>query len=134
VADPTLPRDIVAVSFDETRNYTIDPADRPFIDRILGVYILDRSSRTFCCESTPSYDLRHVYDTVVVGVDCPEDVADRLDATYAHNGGDDIYVHCRVIEALPVDRIRVWGGDDPTESDAEAMESAREHFQGNCPF
>ena len=134
MADPTLPRDIVAVALNETRHYLIDPADKPYIDRILGVYILDRSERTHCCEITPSYSLEHVYDTVVASFDCPDDIRERLDERYAHLGGDDIYVHCSVIDALPADRIRVWRGDDPIESDDEAMEHAREHFQGNCPF
>ena len=132
-SETVIPRDIVAVWMDETRFYNLAAEDAPFIERIIGVYILDRSERTYCCEVTPSYLLHHVYDVVTTYEETPDEVRERLWEEYALNGGDDIYVHCSVINALPPERIYyVWG--DGANDDNDAMESAREHIQGNPPF
>lgn len=123
----TLPVDAMAIYLDETRHYNIAAEDRPFIEKIIGVYVLDTNEHTYCCEITPSHWCEHVYDSVVTTYDTPDDVRDRLDEQYAHCGSDGMYLHVSSVDRLPTDQKRTYGV-------CEDLDEAREYFQGNCPF
>ena len=96
------PIDAYVVSFSEIDHYSIRKEDRPYIQDIRGVYLLNRNERTFCCEMTPSYWLIHLYDELIfpADVDLDESRKDALDEEYGHCGGENIYVHCHSIDAI----------------------------------
>lgn len=91
---PQPPVDAYVVALDETRNYNIDPKDAPYIERIVGIYLLDRNLHTYLCESVPSYYLIHLYDEVWVRGDVDAEKREALGEKYENWGGDDTYVHC----------------------------------------
>jgi len=135
--------DAYAVALDETANYAIEEADRPYIKKIMGVYLLDRNQRTHCCELTPSYWLMHLYDQVVLteaGQALDEYAVDELQK-YEYCGGEDIYVHCHSIDAL-IERNEKWtvyhyGDPEVDEDDVDyddQIEGIQEYLCGNCPF
>lgn len=136
----------VLVALDETRYYNIKEDDKPFIKEILGIYLLNRGEVTYCCEVTPSYWLEYVSTAVVLNEpDASEDhdLLSELDERYAHEGGDDCYMHASRIDAfidkhLPLKDWRVWIGEEETPTEdrtkEEIMEDVREYVQGNCPL
>lgn len=142
--EPRTPIDAYAVALDETANYAIEEADQPYIEKIVGVYLLDRNQRTHCCELTPSYWLIWLYDQVVLteaGQKLDDLAVDALYQKYEYCGGEDIYVHCHSIDAL-IERNEKWtvyhyGDPEVDEDDVDyddQMEGIREHLCGNCPF
>jgi hypothetical protein len=138
------PIDAYVVALDETANYEIDKADRPFIREIRGVYLFDRNQRTHCCELTPSYLLIHLYDEVIpseAGYALDDRAVERLYERYECEGGDDRYVHCHTVEGIiaKADRFGVhhYGDTEVDQQDVdhdEQMEALREHFNCNHPF
>jgi hypothetical protein len=56
------------ISRNETYYYNIKEEDKPHIQEIRSVYAYDPESATYCCEITPSYDMRYLY-TYIVGAD-----------------------------------------------------------------
>jgi hypothetical protein len=138
----TLPIDARVIARDETDNYHILDGHRKYIKAILGVYLYDKNEITHCCEFTPSYYLRHVYDTVVLtdaGAELSEAGKDEIFERYENCGGEDIYVHCSGIDAMEKNKARyhVHGETGVSFEDTsydEQMESLLDHFRGNCPF
>ena len=144
MSDTVAPIDAFAVALDETANYEIAEKHRPYIKRIMGVYLFDRNQRIHCCELTPSYYLIHLYDQVILteaGEAMGEEFKDDLHEEYEHCGGENIYVHCSEISKL-IDRNEKWTvyyyGDpeiDYEDSDYDdQMEGIREYLCANCPF
>jgi len=138
------PIDAYAIALNETDHYAIEEADRPYIEKITGVYLLDRNQRTHCCELTPSYWLIHLYDQVVLtdaGQELDDYAVDALYQKYENCGGENIYVHCHSIDAL-IERNEKWSvyhyGDPEIDEDDvdydDQIEGIREHLCGNCPF
>jgi hypothetical protein len=141
---PEPPVDAYVVARDETHHYSIDDADAAHIERIVGVYLLDRNSVTHCAEITPSHYLIHLYDSVWTK-DCDDDLRERLCEKYEMGGGEDVYVHCRELAAqLDAAKEAKARGDHKAtrcyhhgevsldDSDREEqMEELREHFCGN---
>lgn len=140
------PIDAYAIALDETGHYEIDAADRPYIERIVGVYVFDRSERTHLCELTPSYYLIHLYDEVrltPLGMDCEDERRlDEIYQKYEYCESQDIYVHCHSVERLLAQAeerpFTVYHyGEPENEDDAEhdeVMEALREELNCNHPF
>lgn len=116
-------KDWRAVAVDETAHYQIDEEDRPFVEKILGVYLYDATERTFCCELTPSYYLRHVYDEVIVPLGTPDEDRNRVQEKYAYLGGEDCYVWCSRVSQFATKQF----------GDGEFDEVVQE-VQGNPPW
>jgi len=142
--------DAYAVALDETDHYTIEEADRPYIEKIMGVYLFDRNQRTHCCELTPSYWLTHLYDQVIlteVGRALEEldgFAADMFYQEYEQCASDGIYthyVHCHSIDAL-IERnekltVHHYGNQEFCDRDTDyddQMEDIREYLCSNRPF
>lgn len=145
--EPRTPIDAYVVAFDETDHYQIDDEDRPYIERIVGVYLFDRNQRTHCCELTPSYWLIHLYDEVrltPLGMDCDDEYRlDEIYQKYEYNGGDDIYVHCHSVERIIAKAdakpftVYHYGDTEVDEDDVDyddQMEALREELSCNHPF
>jgi len=155
----TLPIDARVVSFNQTSHYTIDAEDAPYIKEIRGVYLYDKNEVTHCCEITPSYWLVHLYDQVIPS-DAGHDLRDEDECKmgdiyqkYEQCGNEDMYVHCRVVDAIEERAVKAGketprlhgtlrSGDyyehgvtgvtyEETPYD-EQIEALREHFCGNC--
>lgn len=126
--------DWYAAAIDETAHYTIEEEDKPFIERIVGVYFFDRNEYTHCCEVTPSHYLRYLSDSVRCKDDTPDDVRERIYELYEHCGGEDCYMHVSSVDRIPEKFKHHYG--EPQDADAEdrGEGEVREHFQGNCPF
>lgn len=117
-----------AVALDVTADYNIDPNDRPYITKILDVFVFDSGEHTYCCEGTPSYWLEPLYTTIHFAENTPDDIRDRLDDKYCHEATDGCYVHVSQVAAMS-DQVNL-----PARVLAETLEDAREYWQGNCPF
>lgn len=157
-ATRTLPIDARVVALDETRYYSIDEQDKPYIKEIRAMYMYDKNEVTHCCELTPSYWLVHLYNQVITtddGGELPEEHKGRLYEKYEHEPSDDIYVHCRVVDSIENRAVeagketprlygRLLSGDYYVHGDTgvsyeetpydDQMEALREHFCGNCPL
>jgi hypothetical protein len=136
-----LPIDAIVVALDETEHYSFRSGDDQYIEKMLGVYLIDRAEQTCCCEFTPSYYLYHLYDTMVLsaaGRELADEQADRLSQDYEFCGGcDDCYAHCRVIDKLAAENIHVYGATGVSYDDStyeEQIEGLAEHFRCNRPF
>lgn len=118
-----------AVSFDHTRFFNIQEEDKPFIEKILGVYFYDATERTFCCEITPSRFLHFLYYTVHMVLDTPEEVANRISERYEFERDEEggFYMHCSAADSLPF--IPYGEADEDTNE-----EVVREHWQSNYPI
>lgn len=129
--NPNMPRDIRAVEFDETRYFAPEFLEKHRIRRILGTYVADFSSYTYCCELTPSLYLTGVHFSIEHDGDVSDEVREAADCELIDCGGpEDFYLHVRSAQKLRSVKFE----DDPEETDEEAMEAAREYFQGNWPF
>lgn len=126
---PTIKPDWHAVAFDQTYAWNIAEEDKPFIEKMLGVYFFNKNERTNCCELTPSYWFHFLHNIAVTTSDCPENVRERISERYEMSPDDDggFYAWCSRIKDMetvaygPID-------DDETEDDI------REYWQGNWPF
>lgn len=137
----TIPIDAWAVTLNETDCWILKPEDAPFIKVMRGVYVFDRSERTYCCEMTPSYWLIHLYDLVECQPGTTEDRFQRMASYYEGLGGDSKYVHCHEIEAIisKGERFTVCqlGATNVSYDDVsreDQMESLREHYAANWPL
>lgn len=133
------------VALDETHHYEIQDDDKPHIAAILGVYVFDARSVTFCCELTPSFWLVHLYDQVRLTPEAEDvltdDQRDDIYQRYEQEGGEDCYVHCYDIESI-AERFPNRGAfrfirlpDEVLEEDItpdEVIESLREELCANC--
>lgn len=119
-----------ALTRDETRYYTIRPEDKPYIQKICGVYAYNPESSTHLCELTPSYDLRYLHTYIVWEGDPSEDKRAELDERYCYEGGDDTYMHCA--------DVRQFAKNHPDLhkecGEFDTIEDACEHLNGNWPF
>jgi hypothetical protein len=140
-SERTLPIDARAISLDETEHYLIAEADKPFVRRIMGVYLYDRNSHTHLCEITASYWLIHLYDEVVLteeGEKLDDFEKERLYQEHETCGSDDTYMHVSAVDSMEENfaksRYYVYG--DPGVSFADVpyedqMESLREYLNAN---
>ena len=113
---------------DETHNWGFDEGRD--LGTIYGVYLVDTNEVTHCCEITPSYYLRHLYDTC----DSPDGVVRDEVESYSTCDDQNIYVHCHVIDAMKAPDVYVC---QPMEEHELAdnydalIEGYLEHFNGN---
>jgi hypothetical protein len=143
--------DAYAVALDETADYNIDLAHRPYIRRILGAYLFDRNEHTHCCELTASYYLIFLFTSVELtdaGLALDDDARGELYDRYESEPSDERYVHCReidrILEAAEPYRVCHYGDvapndledgiEDADERHAAEMECIREHLSCNHPF
>ncbi len=128
--------DWYCVALDETRHWNLAEEDRPFVKKMLGIYIFDRSTYTYCCEITPSYFLCYLGDVAVLKTDAPDDVRERINERYeCLYQGEDCYMHVRDVERIPEAQKKQYG-DVPDWADevdrGEAL--VREYYSGNPVF
>ena len=135
----TRPVKPVVIGFDRTQHLNIAEADRPFIKAFIQVYIYDPSVGVHCCELTPSYELLHLYDTLILN-EPPKDMSDdefrdlngRLDADYCYEPSEPFeYHHCRSIERL-IQAKHPYLYQSTSEFDS--MDEAEERYRCNPPF
>ena len=124
------------VVFDETRNWREDVVTRAG-GKIFSTYLFDAGQRTYCCEITPSYDLRHLFSTPLVD-DENGTVEEVLREGEAGNDNDGYY-HCNAIDRdLGNTLVHDFGVElvdddgDIAETRESLMEDYREWSQGNC--
>lgn len=123
------------VAIDETRHWNIDEADKPFIERIVGIYFYDAREYTYCCEITPSHHLRYVQDSIFFKSDTPDEKRDELINKYETYNGEDCYMHVSTVKGIGDEWKRHFGEvDDPHVERDEQEDYVREYYQGNCPF
>jgi hypothetical protein len=132
-------------------DYHIEPADAPYIRRILEGYVFDRNQQTHCCELTPSYYLLYLFTSVELtdaGLALDDDARGTLYDRYEAESSDDCYVHCSDVERLlaPAALLTVnhYGDTQPYQqeedvNDPEArhdaeLENIREYLRCNHPF
>ena len=125
--NPAIPTDYWCLCLDQTPYYTIPPDEVPFIEKIVGIYFYDASSRTYCCESTPSYWLEYIGDSVYFRPDTPDEKREELQEKYETCGGENCYMHCSDIDRLPAEQLNHYGT-------AENLDEVREYYQGNPVF
>ena len=138
----TQPIDAVVVAFDETQYYVFKGDEAEYIEKILGVYLIDLNEITHCCELTPSYYLRHIYDTMVLteaGEALDDFEKERLSQEYEFCESNDKYVHCGSIDKMvrSGESVYSYGATDVSYEDSsyeDQIEGLMEHFRGNCPF
>jgi hypothetical protein len=114
-----------AVALNETSYYNIKSEDKPYIEKICGVYAYNSEEYTYCCELTPSYHLRYLYSYLVASREIDRYLYDALHDKYCFEGGDDMYLHCRSVKTNST--VKECG-------EYEDMDAACEHLQGNCPI
>jgi len=71
--------------------------------KIYSHWLYDYRSETFCCEVTPSYDLRFITHEVDFGDDISSssDVREFLADLVEGTGDEDCYIHCSAINNIP---------------------------------
>lgn len=115
------------VGFDHTKHFRIQEEDKPYIEKIVGAYFFDRNSYTYCCEITPSYDMRFLHHSVHFrDADTPDEIKDRIHERYEYEYAEDCYMHVRDVKDL---KSVAYGevDEDTTEDDV------REYWQSNHP-
>jgi hypothetical protein len=123
-----IPRDVRAVCLDESC-YLSDKARAEGMTKLLSVYVTDCSVNHHVCSLTPARWCIGVYHVVEFRDDVSEEDRERLqdEVGYPESG----YFDCGQIDKAK----HVKFSDDPEiEDDDEFLESAVEHYQGNCPF
>lgn len=137
-----LPLDIVVIGIDDSQ--CCDFRDRPelagpqaveWIDKVVSVYLVDRSVHVHCCEATPSYWLEPLYVSVWTKAGCPDDLVEKFDDAYGQVG-DGIYVHCASLDRLvekggPLVHAKGPVLPDEDETYEECLAAWREHFMCN---
>jgi len=122
--DPKLPRDIRQVRLP----CRIDPRDLPHgVAAIEEVYITDLSSATHICSAERMSWLIGVRSEFTFVDGLSEARQEELSEIESQGCPDDDYFPMRDIEKLEFISFE----DDPDDTDEEAMEAAREYFQGN---
>lgn len=132
--------DWYCVAIDETAHWNLDDEDRPYIEKMMGLYIYDRNEHTYCCELTPSYYLRFIGGSIWYTDAVTDEIKDRISDKYADSlySGDDCYMWVAHVEAM-AEEYKDHYGEFNEESYAELtpveMEDAvREYYNGNSPF
>jgi hypothetical protein len=116
-----------AVGLDVTRHYQIEDEDKPFVDKIIDVFIYNKNECTHCCELTPSYYLEYLETFVLFEGDVPDEVRERIDERYCHEPTEDCYAHTYFVDGLTKWHVKFPG-------EAENLEEARDYWSGNPPF
>jgi len=124
------------VELDETKLWDIDAADQPYIERIVGVYLVNRAERTYLCTSTPSYWLRCVGNCVRLKEGVPDEEPDyfgsRLQDKYENNASmkdSDGYHDCADVDRLPADQLF-----HHADIEAESYDEAAREIDGGWVF
>ena len=136
--------DAFVVSFNETEHYFISEEHLPYIAQIRGIYFFNRNERTHVCEMTPSYWLMHVSDEVHLteaGEALSDDDKAKIYEAYEHEGGDDMYIHCHIVDSMIKMRgkkrrgkVYHYGKTGASYSEVsydDQIDSIREYIQGN---
>jgi len=150
--------DCYVVAIDIDPDYvTIEPADAGIVKGIRSVYVFDRNRHIHCAELAASYELHHLYDTMVfhdLTVEIDDDRLQELAERYEYNNGteDTEYHHVssfdRYIANNPHRVQRIGGyavkydgpdgsdeGEDAPETDyEEVLEYVCDHYRGNHVF
>lgn len=103
-ADPKF----VVVRLNET-GYFSDEIQKQ-VKSIHAHYLFDENSHTYCCELTPSYDLRWVGFDIEEKDSC-EKISQDLHETVAdayHREINDMYWHCRDIDKIEKENKKVF--------------------------
>lgn len=108
------------VAIDVTHNYEIAEDDKPFIKRILDVFIYDVNEHTYCCEITPSHWM--IYVQTEIDFDYRrlhrrkhyDGISERLEMKYAHEQTDDCYMHVSDVAAML--SVELAGAEDSDEA------------------
>ena len=140
-----LPIDARVIAIDETELYTFPEEHKPYIEKILAVYLYDANERTHLCELTASHFMRFLYHTAVLteeGEALDDDKVEKLYDEYElENYNEDQYMHCADLERLAdkgTERNYLnYGETDVSYEDSEyddQIEGLIEHFNGNPPF
>lgn len=126
--NPNIPRDVRAICLDETEHLS-DGARREGIVRLFAVYVVDCSTNHYVCSLTPARWCEGLYHFAEFRDDVSEEDRERLtdELGYPESG----YFDCSEVDNA---EHRKYADDHEIEDDEEFLESAREHFQGNCPF
>lgn len=100
--DPNLKPILHVVRRDETRFWNADVVEKA--GRLFGVYLIDKSSETYCCELTPSRWLEYIGPTWSGGPELDDEARDALfeDILQACADSEGIYMHLRAADALAV--------------------------------
>jgi hypothetical protein len=121
----------VAIKFDETKFYNIQPKDEPYIGRIFGIYVFNRREATHLAELTPSYFLMYAYSWIDYkkNMEKHERIRDDIEERYLYSGGnEDTYMHCNVVDSYCKNHPK----DCYTfRNEFESLDDAREYLQGN---
>lgn len=122
--NPEVKPDWRCVGFNHTRYFNIAEEDRPYIEKIMAVYFFDKNEYTYCCELTPSYDMRFLHHTVHCDIDTPEDVRERINERYELVYDEDCYMHVSDVDKF--DNIAYGEVDEDTTED-----NIREYWNAN---
>lgn len=145
-----IPIDARIIKLDHTEYFSIAEADKPYINKIMAVFLYDKNSHTHCCELTPSYWMNFLYHEIEftekgnaldeVGYPSEEyDKREELLDSYENEPDDGMYVHVWNIDQLEEElskqqfRYHVVGNPGVKFEDVprdEQMEALREHY--NC--
>lgn len=139
-----LPIDARVIAIDETVHYTFPVKDRPYIEKVLAVYLYDANERTHLCELTPSHYMYFLYNTVIPTNAIDELSDEQREALYdlyeIENFGENQYMHCSDLERLAKAKPKLYLNDGNTgvdydESDYnDQIDGLIEGFNGNPPF
>jgi len=126
-----FPVQVTLVRYDETEFYS--PAffsEEPKVLAVYGVYLFDRNTRTFCCESTPSHFLHWLRADVEWKVEPTDEDRERVDSKLIDVDQSDSshYRHVRDVERFIQDNPLMFHAD-PDEY--ETVDEAIEYHQGN---
>jgi len=93
--------DFRVIGKNETDHYNIREQDKPYIKRILGVYMYDNNRHIHVCSLTPSVELRHLYNTVELNdMEISDEKRDDLLSEYEHQDSEEfVYLDVYVLES-----------------------------------
>jgi hypothetical protein len=118
-------RDIRQVKIDVTDMCANLP---PKVKRVVDVYVVDVSSRTFICSAQPMAHMVGVRCDFETEPNLTEEEAEVISESEFDAIVEDTYMDWSRVKEMPFVRFE----DDPDDNDEAAMEAAREYFQGNC--
>lgn len=126
-----------AVRIDETRCWNREFLDKYGIEKMWGVYIIDFSSRTFCCSITPMYAMFFIESTWEGGPDEGEDLDVLFEEVLLADSGSQAvsYMRCSDIDRhikdeKSFDKIDI-SSDEWEDDPNDGLEVAREYYVGN---
>lgn len=92
MSSETLDQELISpdfwlLKFDETEFWS--DAVKAQVKRVWGIYLVDASMHTYCCESIPSYWLRHVETYTEHYLETLDKVKEEIDNLIAQDDGGD---------------------------------------------